>query len=105
MNEEEYMPDIVSVIDEEGKEHIFEELDRIETETGLYVALCPLPENPDKITESDEDEFIVLKVLPGDGEDVTLEPIEDEEEYDEIGNLFLERFAEMFADDSEEEEE
>lgn len=104
MNEEEYMPDIVSVIDEEGKEHIFEELDRIETDTGLYVALCPLPENPDAITESDEDEFIVLKVIPGDSEDVTLEPIEDEEEYDEIGNLFLERFAEMFADDSEEEE-
>ena len=32
---EEYVPDIVSVIDEEGKEHIFEELDRIETDKVL----------------------------------------------------------------------
>ena len=37
----EYDPDIVSVVDENGKEHIFEELDRIETDTGRYVALLP----------------------------------------------------------------
>ena len=29
---EEYNPDIVSVVDEDGVEHIFEELDRIEFE-------------------------------------------------------------------------
>ena len=36
---EEYTPDIVSIVDEDGKEHIFEELDRIETDGGRYVAL------------------------------------------------------------------
>lgn len=101
MAQEEYVPDIVSVIDDEGKEHIFEELDRIETDKGLYVALCPLPENPNEITEEENDEFIVLRVVPGDGESVTLEPIEDENEYDEIGNIFLERLAEMFSDEEE----
>ena len=50
---EEYTPDIVSIVDEDGKEHIFEELDRIETDSGRYVALLPLPESPDKITEGD----------------------------------------------------
>ena len=45
---EEYTPDIVSIVDEDGKEHIFEELDRIETDDGRYVALLPLPESPDK---------------------------------------------------------
>ena len=34
----EYDPDIVSVVDEAGKEHMFEELDRIETDKGRYVA-------------------------------------------------------------------
>ena len=29
--DEAYNPDIVSVVDEDGTEHIFEELDRIET--------------------------------------------------------------------------
>ncbi len=99
--DEEYIPEIVSVIDEEGKEHIFEELDRIETEKGRYVALSPLPEDPSKISEED-DEFIVLRVIPGKGEEVTLEPIEDDEEYDEIGNIFLERLAEMFSGEDEE---
>ncbi|MBQ6543888.1 MAG: DUF1292 domain-containing protein [Clostridia bacterium] len=99
--DEEYIPEIVSVIDEEGKEHIFEELDRIETEKGRYVALSPLPEDPSKISEED-DEFIVLRVIPGKGDEVTLEPIEDDEEYDEIGNIFLERLAEMFSGEDEE---
>ena len=36
---EEYGNDIVSVVDEDGVEHVFEELDRIETDKGRYVAL------------------------------------------------------------------
>ena len=99
MCDEEYTPDIISVIDEEGKEHIFEELDRIETDKGFYVALSPLPENPE---EDEEDEFIVLKVEPGDNDEATLYPIEDDEEYDEVGKIFLERFEGLFSDDSDE---
>ena len=63
MQDEEYTPEIVSVIDDEGKEHIFEELDRIETDNGLYVALCPLPENHDEMTE--EDLLYILDIIMG----------------------------------------
>ncbi len=98
---EEYTPDIVSIIDEEGKEHIFEELDRIETDTGRYVALLPLPETPDQITEEDS-ELIILKVQEEKG-DTYLCPIEDDEEFEEIGAAFEERLAELF--DIEEDEE
>lgn len=98
---EEYTPDIVSIVDEEGKEHIFEELDRIETDSGKYVALLPLPENPDKITEEDN-ELIILKVQEDKGE-TYLCPIEDDEEFNEVGTAFEERLAEMF--DFEEEAE
>ena len=98
---EEYTPDIVSIIDEEGKEHIFEELDRIETDTGRYVALLPLPETPDQITEEDS-ELIILKVQEEKG-DTYICPIEDDEEFEEIGAAFEERLAELF--DIEEDEE
>lgn len=98
---EEYTPDVVSVIDEEGKEHIFEELDRIETDSGKYVALLSLPENPDQIVEGD-DELIILKVEEENGE-TYLCPIEDDAEFEEVGNAFEERLAEMF--DFEEEEQ
>lgn len=103
--DEEYNPDLVSVIDEEGKEHIFEELDRIETDKGRYVALSPLPDNPEAVTDDDEDEFIVLRVIPGKGDEVTLEPIEDDDEYDEIGHIFLDRFAELYGDEGDEGDE
>ena len=99
---EEYTPDIVSVIDEEGKEHVFEELDRIETDRGRYVALLPLPENPDKITE-EENELILLKVEEEEKGETYLCPIEDEEEFTEVGTIFEERLAELF--DFKEEEE
>lgn len=91
---EEYTPDIVSIIDEEGKEHVFEELDRIETDKGRYVALLPLPETPDQITEEDG-ELIILKVEEEKGE-TYLCPIEDDEEFEEVGQAFEERLAEMF---------
>lgn len=100
MNNEEYTPDIVSIVDEDGKEHIFEELDRIETDKGRYVALLPLPETPDKITEEDN-ELIILKVMEESGE-TYLCPIEDDEEFNEVGQAFEERLSEMF--DFEEEE-
>lgn len=94
MSNEEYTPDIVSIVDEDGKEHTFEELDRIETDNGKYVALLPLPESPDKITEQDN-ELIILKVMDEDGE-VYLCPIEDDEEFNEVGQAFEERLSEMF---------
>lgn len=101
MNNEEYTPDIVSIIDEDGKEHIFEELDRIETDSGKYIALLPLPENPDKITEEDN-ALIILKVDEENGE-AYLFPIEDDEEFNEIGSIFEERLADMFDFENEEE--
>ena len=97
---EEYTPDIVSVIDEEGKEHVFEELDRIETDKGRYVALLPLPETPDQITEEDG-ELIILKVEEEEKGETYLCPIEDDDEFNEVGQAFEERLAEMFDFDEE----
>ena len=58
---EEYNPDIVSVVDENGEEHIFEELDRIETDDARYVALLPVYDDAEDILE-DDGEIILLKV-------------------------------------------
>lgn len=100
-NEEEYMPDIVSVIDEDGAEHIFEELDRIETDSGRYVALLPVYDDPQDILE-DNGELIILKVKEENGE-IYLEPIEDDKEFNEIGQAFEERLASSYLFDDENE--
>lgn len=97
---EEYNPDIVSVVDEDGKEHMFEELDRIETDNGRYVALLPLYDDAEAMLE-DEGELIILRVIEENG-DTILEPIEDDDEFNEVGQMFEERLAEMFDFDEEE---
>ncbi len=98
----EYNPDIVSVIDEEGKEHVFEELDRIETDKGKYVALLPVYDDAEEQLE-DSGEFIILKVSEENGE-TYLSAIEDEDEFNEVGVLFEDRLIDLFELDEEEEE-
>lgn len=91
---EEFNPDLVSVIDENGVEHVFEELDRIETDTAKYVALLPVFDEAEEILD-DDGELIILKVCEEDGE-TYLEPIEDDNEFNEIGKIFEERLSELF---------
>jgi uncharacterized protein YrzB (UPF0473 family) len=97
---EEFNPDLVSVIDENGVEHVFEELDRIETDTAKYVALLPVYDEAEEILD-DDGELIILKVCEEDGE-TYLEPIEDDNEFNEIGKIFEERLSELFDFNEEE---
>ena len=97
---EEYGPDIVSVVDEDGVEHSFEELDRIETDDARYVALTPVYDEAQDILD-DDGELIILRVVEEDGE-TYLEPIEDDDEFDEIGKIFEDRLREAFEFDDDE---
>ena len=96
---EEFNPDIVTVIDENGVEHTFEELDRIETDTAKYVALLPVYDEAEEILD-DDGELIILRVSEEDGE-TYLEPIEDDDEFNEIGKIFEERLEDLFSFDDE----
>ena len=92
--DENYNPDIVCVVDEDGVEHTFEELDWIETDDARYVALLPVYDEAEDILD-DDGELIILKVNEEDGE-TYLEPIEDEDEFNEIGSIFEERLSDLF---------
>ena len=96
---EEFNPDLVSVIDENGVEHVLEELARIETDTAKYDALLPVYDEAEEILD-DDGELIILKVCEEDGE-TYLEPIEDDNEFNEIGKIFEERLSELFSFDEE----
>ncbi len=96
---DEFTPEIVSIFDEEGNEHLFEELDRIETENGKYVALLPFSESEEEVSDEDN-ELIILKVIE-ESDEFYLEPIEDDKEFNEIGEIFEERLSEMFIFEEE----
>lgn len=100
---EEYGNDIVTVVDDDGNEHEFEVLDRIETDDDKkYIALLPVFEKESDLLD-DSGELIILHVIEENGETV-LEPIEDEDEFDEIGKIFEERLAEFFEFEEDPEE-
>ena len=58
---ENYGNSLVSVLDDEGNEHQFEVLDAIETDTGRYVALIPVYDNPADLI-NDDGELVILTV-------------------------------------------
>ncbi len=101
-NDDDYGPDLVTVVDEDGVEHVFEELDRIETEDGRFVALLPVYDEAEEIFDSDG-ELIILRVLE-ENDEFVLEPIENEELFEKIGDIFEERLADLFEFQDEDEE-
>ncbi len=89
------MEDIVTVVDDDGTEHVFEELDRIELDDGnRYVALMPVYEDEVELLEDDGD-VLILKVLEEDGENYLVQ-IEDEAEFNEVGTIFENRLIEKY---------
>lgn len=95
--EQEYNPDLITVQDDEGNEHIFEELDRIETDQGRYVAMLPTFDSEEEMLESDS-ELIILKVFE-EGDETYLAAIEDDDEFDEVADIFEERLSDLFEID------
>ncbi len=91
---EEFLPDVLSLTDEEGNEYNFEVLDRIETDDGRYVALLPVYDDPQEQLE-DSGELVILKVFEEDGEEY-LEQIEDEDEYATVSDAFINRLQDLY---------
>ena len=94
---EEYGNSLVSVLDDEGNEHQFELLDAIETDDGRYVALLPIYSDAEAAIEGDG-ELVILEVVNDEGEDL-LVPIEDDETFEEIAEIFEERLSEYYEID------
>ncbi len=93
--------DIVSVVDDDGKEHLFEEIDRIEFDDGRrYVALVPIYEDEADLLEDDGD-VLILKVIEEKGETYLVQ-IDDEAEFNEVGNIIEDRLIEKYEKADEE---
>ena len=100
MEQQEYTLDIYTLEDEEGNEVVFEMIDSIELDGQKYYAMMPYYENPEDML-NDDGQLIVLRNEVVDGEEM-MATIDDDEEYDRIGEIFMKRITEMFEDDEEE---
>ncbi len=95
-NEQDYTPELYTLSDEEGKEQTFELIDTYVEGDDRYYAMVPYFENPDDLIQSDG-ELVILKSDYVDDEEM-LVTIEDDDEYDRIGAIFLKRIEEMYAE-------
>ena len=102
MEEKDYTPEIFTLTDEDGNEQEFELMDIMEDNGTVYYALVPYTEDPDAMIEEDT-ELVVLKVGEENGEEF-LATIDNDEEYERIGQLFIQRISEMLEGDEDEEE-
>ena len=101
---DDYGSNFITLSDEDGNEFDLEHLDTIEYKGKLYMAFFPLMESEDgEIPDEDSDEYglILLRLDEIDGEEM-LSTIDDEEELNEVYDVFME---ELFDDDDEEDED
>lgn len=95
-NEQDYTPELYTLSDEDGKEQTFELIDTYVEGDERYYAMVPYFENPDDLIQSDG-ELVILKSDYVDNEEM-LVTIDDDDEYERIGAIFLKRIEEMYAE-------
>ena len=99
--------DVISLLDEEGKEHEFEIVDALELGDQQYLALVPLyDETQAEEALEDSGELVILRVSEEEDEDggQYLDAIDNEDEYNKVAELFMGRLEDYFDFEEEEEE-
>ena len=92
--EMEFAPDLLTLVDDEGGGHQFEVIDTLEIEDDRYIALIPVYDDAEDAVE-DDGELILLK-SEMEGEEEFLVAIEDEEEFNKVSEIFLDRLDEYY---------
>ena len=70
----EFAPDLITLVDDENNEHNFEILAEIEDERGRFYALYPVFDNPEDAV-NDSGEYYIMEVIEEDGEEQLVEGI------------------------------
>lgn len=96
-------PELLTLQDEEGVESVVELLAQMDVDGKSYVAATPHLDDPTQALGEDA-ELIVLVSEEEDGEEF-LASIDDDDEYEKIGNLFLEKLMGYYEGEDETEEE
>jgi uncharacterized protein YrzB (UPF0473 family) len=103
MMSNENSPDIYTLVDEVGNEQSFELLDVLEVDGSRYFAMIPYFENPEESIEDDGD-LVILKSEVVDGEEM-MATIDNDEEYEKVGAMFMERLNNMFDEEYSDDED
>ena len=93
----DFSPDLISLLDENNQEHNFEILDTIEEDGSKFYALMPVYDSGEDML-SDSGEYTILESIIEDGEEQLAE-VENRELRMRLSRIFEERFNDMFYED------
>lgn len=99
----EYTPELFELVDGEGNKKTFELIDAVELNGEQYFAMVPAIEDEDFL--NGDCDLVILKSIFEDGEEI-LASIDDDEEFMQVSEIFLQRMEEAmeFCDEDEDEE-
>ncbi len=93
----EFLDNMVTLIDEEGKETDFEVMDSVEYKNRLFYALFPHSEYQNAEEPSDDKYMLyyIFEAKPSDsGEESYFEEVQDDSVRDELSVIFEKHFSE-----------
>ena len=95
--ENNYSPDLITLLDEDGRELTLEILDIYEENDRVFYALMPVYDNKEDLLY-DSGEYTILEVVDEDGEEQLAE-VDDAELKLRLSKIFEDRFNDMFYED------
>jgi len=102
-DEDGFGDNYISLIDEDGVEAEYKVVDSIDMGEDTYVALEIPPDDPVAYLNSDGS-LLILKVVYEDGEEI-FSVIEDEDEYDDVAEVFMSRLSDLYDFDTDDDPE
>lgn len=73
--------EVISLVDENGKEEDFEFVGRVDYNGGVYIALVP-------VKSSESGEYVLLKLVQDENGEESLVTIDDDDEFDAVADKF-----------------
>lgn len=92
-----YSPDLITLLDEDDRELTLEILDIYEENERVFYALMPVYDNKEDLLY-DSGEYTILEVVDENGEEQLAE-VEDTELKLRLSKIFEDRFNDMFYED------
>jgi uncharacterized protein YrzB (UPF0473 family) len=95
--QDEFGPDILTLVDDDGNEHEFEILDVLDNDDGCFYALLPMFKDPQEKVDA-EGTYYIFESIEENGEQQLAE-VEDEALLDRLAEQFESRFEELYGDE------
>ena len=93
--DEEYEPDLLTLEDETGQEHVFEVIDATDIDGERYLAVAPYADDPGEALAGDAT-LLFMRLVQDENEEEYLDIVEDEEELAGVLEVFCNRLSEIY---------